>query len=249
MTVGSGWALALDALAWLISAALLVPVRIPPREPSGRSTSTARELAEGWRFFIGTDWLRATVMAFGLLNAIISGAWLTLGPSVAQETVGRQAWGYILSAEAAGLFLTALTMLRVRLQRPLLFGMLGIIPLALPMLLLGVAPHAGLLIAANFVSGVGLEVFSLGWNLAMQEHIEESMLSRAYSYDAVGSFVAMPVGQLAYGPLSTVFGAEPVLIASSAATLTVVGLTLLSPSVRGLQRRPEGPGSPLESES
>jgi hypothetical protein len=29
------------------------------------------------------------------------------------------------------------------------------------------------------------------------------MLSRAYSYDALGSFVAMPLGQLAFGPLVT----------------------------------------------
>ena len=40
----------------------------------------------------------------------------------------------------------------------------------------------------------------MGWNLAMQENIDDDMLSRAYSYDALGSFVAMPIGQLAVGP-------------------------------------------------
>ncbi len=57
-----------------------------------------------------------------------------------------------------------------------------------------------------FVAGVGTEVFSIGWNLAMQENIDEDMLSRAYSYDALGSFVAMPLGQLAFGPLGAAFG-------------------------------------------
>ena len=35
--------------------------------------------------------------------------------------------------------------------------------------------------------------------LAMQEHVEDRLRSRAYSYDALGSFVAIPVGQLLYG--------------------------------------------------
>ncbi len=34
----------------------------------------------------------------------------------------------------------------------------------------------------------------MGWNLAMQENVEDDMLARAYSYDALGSFVVMPVG-------------------------------------------------------
>ena len=40
------------------------------------------------------------------------------------------------------------------------------------------------------------------------------MLSRAYSYDALGSFVAIPLGQLAAGPLATQFGFRPVLLAA-----------------------------------
>ncbi len=74
------------------------------------------------------------------------------------------------------------------------------------MILLGAHPQLALLMVAMFVAGAGTEVFSMGWNLAMQENIEDSMLSRAYSYDALGSFVAMPIGQLAYGPLGAAFG-------------------------------------------
>jgi MFS family permease len=78
----------------------------------------------------------------------------------------------------------------------------------------------------------------MGWNLAMQEHIEDRLLSRAYSYDALGSFVAMPVGQLAFGPLAEAFGFRPVLVASAVAYVLVVGLVLCSRSVRNLQRVP-----------
>ena len=34
----------------------------------------------------------------------------------------------------------------------------------------------------------------------MQEHVPDEMLSRAYSYDMLGSFVAIPVGPAAVRP-------------------------------------------------
>ncbi len=72
----------------------------------------------------------------------------------------------------------------------------------------------------------------------MQENIEDSMLSRAYSYDSLGSFVAMPIGQVAYGPLGAAFGYEEVLVVSGIAYFAICLLTLLSRSVRDLPRRP-----------
>jgi len=236
VTVGSGWALAIDAATWLIAAALLLPVRIPPRETTGEPRNTFHDLKEGWTFFWSTTWLWAVVVGFGVMNAIHMGAWFTLGPVIADETIGRQGWGYVLSAEAVGLVLTSIIMLRVPLRRPLLLGMIGMFAFVPPMLVLGISPHLGLLVAAAFLAGVGVEVFSLGWNLAMQEHIEDRMLSRAYSYDALGSFVAMPIGQLAYGPLGDLVGYEELLIWSAGAYTVVVALVLSSRSVRTLPR-------------
>ena len=119
-----------------------------------------------------------------------------------------------------------IVMLRVPLQRPLLLGMLGISALGLPILMLGVRPELVVMIVAMFVAGAGTEVFSIGWNLAMQENIDEQMLSRAYSYDALGSFVAIPVGQLAFGPLAAAFGYRDVLIVSGILYFGICLLTL-----------------------
>jgi MFS family permease len=236
VTTGPGWALAVDAATWLVAAALLLPVRLPPRErPSGSSTLT--ELREGWTFFRTTTWLWVVVLAFGVLNMIHTGTIQTLGPVVADDTVGRQGWGYVLSAEALGLLAMAVVLLRVPLPRPLLLGVSAISLAAVPMVLLGVRPDLVVLVVAAFVAGAGIEVFSMGWNLAMQEHVDDRMLSRAYSYDALGSFVAMPVGQLAWGPLAEAFGYSAVLVASGVAYAVVCGLVLLSRAVRDLPRR------------
>ena len=238
VTVGAGWALMADALTWLVAAAMLLGVRIPPRpERRADAPSALTDLREGWTFFRQTTWLWVVVVAFGFLNAVQSGALFTLGPAVAKDTFGEQGWGLVLSAESVGLLLMTVIMLRVPLQRPLLYGMLGIATLGLPIFMLGAHPVLPFLIVAMFIAGIGTEVFSIGWNLAMQENIDEDMLSRAYSYDALGSFVAMPLGQLAFGPLGAVFGYRDVLMVSGVAYVVVCVLTLASRSVRTLPRR------------
>ena len=78
----------------------------------------------------------------------------------------------------------------------------------------------------------------MGWNLAMQENVDDSQLSRAYSYDALGSYVAMPLGQLVYGPLGDRFGYAPVVAWSGVAYVAVA----LSPCSPGRCARCPGPG-------
>jgi len=240
VTVGSGWALAVDAVSWLVAAALLTPVRIPPREQaSAQQSSMLSELREGWSLFVGTTWLWVVVLAFGVLNAIHAGAWFTLGPAVAKDTIGKQGWGLVLSAESLGLLVMTVILLRVNMRRPLLVGMLGCSLLSVPFLVLGTAPHLLVLVVVTFVAGAGMEVFGIGWNVAMQENIEDRMLSRAYSYDALGSFVAMPVGQLVAGPLGERFGYHDVLVAGGILYAAVALLALTSRSVRTLGRQPQ----------
>jgi MFS family permease len=236
VTVGPGWALAVDSLTWLAASLLLAPVKIPAPDRSGRSTSTMSELREGWSLFIGTTWLWVIVVAFGVLNAISSGAWSTLGPVHAKDTIGEQGWGYLLSAQAVGLLAMGAVMLRRRLERPLLVGMLGMLGLGVLLVSYGVSEHLLVLVVIALISGAGTELFSLGWTLSMQEHIEDRMLSRAYSYDMLGSFVAMPVGQLAYGPLGAAFGIRDVLVVSGVAYILICLATLLSRDVRTLAR-------------
>lgn len=238
VTVGPGWGLAVNATAWLVSTALLVGVKIPPKPPKAEQTSTFQDLHEGWSFFRATTWLWVVVLAFTFFNAIQTGAFQTLGPARAKDTIGEQGWGYVLSAQSAGLLVMTLVLLRVRLERPLLLGMIGCAFFGAPVIALGVQPDLWLLVILAFVAGAGVEVFNMGWNLAMQEHIEDDMLSRAYSYDALGSFVAIPVGQLMFGPLGDAFGFRAVLVVSGIAVTAISLVTLLSRSVRSLDRTP-----------
>jgi MFS family permease len=244
VTVGAGWAVAIDGITYLLAAAMLVLVRIPPPLPRDQRTSMAEDLREGWRYFRGTTWLWVVVVAFGILNALHAGAFFTLGPVLAKSgSIGEAGWGLILSAGAAGLLLTTVVMLKVRLQRPLLWGMVGCALFGLPMIVLGAHPDVVWVMVAAFVGGAGIEVFGLGWNLAMQEHVPDEMLSRAYSYDALGSFAAIPVGQLAVGPLAAAFGVQETILVSGILYALICLATLGSRSVRDLRRAPVTPTS------
>ncbi len=237
VTVGAGWAVAIDGITYLVAAAVLALVKIPPPLRKEQRTSMVADLREGWRYFTSTTWLWVVVLAFGLLNALHSGAIFTLGPLLAKETsIGETGWGLGLSAEAAGLLLLSVVMLKVRLERPLLWGMAGCAFFGLPMLALGLQPHVVPLVIAFFVAGIGVELFGLGWNLAMQEHVPEDMLSRAYSYDSLGSFIAIPIGQLLAGPAAILFGIRETILAAGIIYAVVCVATLGSRSVRDLQR-------------
>jgi hypothetical protein len=64
-------------------------------------------------------------------------------------------------------------------------------------------------------------------------------LSRVYSFDMIGSFVAVPLGQVLVGPATAAVGASEVLIVIAAVTTLCVLATLAVPSVRRLGRVPQ----------
>lgn len=237
VTVGPGWALAVDSLTWLLAAGCMARVSLPPRaEDPEAPRSMARELREGWGAFTAHTWLWLIVAAAGVGNAIHAGAWYTLGPALAKDSIGERGWGMVLSAEAAGILVSTVVMLRVRLRRPLRAGMLGVAAFGAPCVMLGIAPQTWPLMALAFLAGVGLEIFGIGWNTALHENIDERVLSRVSSYDALGSFVAVPLGQLGFGALALAFGTRNVLVAAGVVYTVVALATLLSASVRQLPR-------------
>jgi MFS family permease len=175
-------------------------------------------------------------LAFAVLE--VSGSPTALGIVLAARSIPE-----VLLLLAGGVIADRFGRTLVQLQRPLLWGMAGCTFFGVPMVVLGAEPNLALVVVAAFVGGAGIEVFSLGWNLAMQEHVPDDMLSRAYSYDALGSFAAIPLGQLAVGPLGAVFGVRETIFVCGVLFVVISVATLGSRSVRELQRAPVTPTS------
>lgn len=86
------------------------------------------------------------------------------------------------------------------------------------------------------IAGIGFEVFGVFWELSLQQHVPHDRLSRVSSYDALGSFVAIPIGQILAGPLADAIGVEAAIWCAAAVLTIAQALCLLVPDVRRLRR-------------
>ncbi|MFC6018913.1 MFS transporter [Plantactinospora solaniradicis] len=233
--VGPGWGLLVDAATFALAALAFARVRVTP--VANRDTSRPnpfRELREGWTEFVARSWVWVVVLGFLLINFAYASSINVLGPAVADETIGRRAWGLVLAAQTAGMVAGALFALRVRVRRLLLLGVLCM--LADVLLLVGLAwtPGFALLLVTGFIAGAAVEQFSIAWETSMQQNIPADKLARVYSYDALGSFLAIPLGQIAIGPVALALGTGPTLLVAAGIVLLAVLGMLLDPGVRRL---------------
>jgi MFS family permease len=234
--VGSGWALAVDASSFLVSAAFLAGIRLPRREAEA-APSFVRELREGWTEFVSRTWLWLIVVQFLFVNGFSHSALLVLGPVIAKDELGgASVWGLILGSEAVGMVLGGVLALRFRPQRILLVATLAMFLFAPVPILLAEAVAVPLIVAAAIGLGIGFELFGVMWDTALQQQIPRDRLSRVYSWDMLGSFVAIPLGLTIVGPLADAVGVGTTLVASSVVTVVATALVLLSRDVRTLRR-------------
>ena len=245
--VGSGPALAFDAATFLVSASVLAWIRVP----AGARAETRNflgELREGWSEFASRPWLWSIVVQFMFINAFAHGTFLVLGPVVADEHLGgASAWGAILAAEAAGMVVGGLLVLRTRPQRILLAASAGIM-LTAPVCLLIAFPAPLVVIGAGAVAaGLGAEVFGVLWDTAMQQQIPRDRLSRVYSYDALGSFVFIPIGMSIAGPIATLVGVRTTLLLAGAVVVVATLAVLLVRDVRTLRRTDDAAAARTEA--
>jgi MFS family permease len=235
--VGPGWALAVDAASFLVSAALVRGLRLTARPRA--VTSGWVDLRDGWREFASRQWLWVVVVQFTFVVAGLSATNGVLGPLAARSYLGgAHGWSFVVTAQAIGTLLGAGLAVRVRVRRPILVAVLLVFPCAVPAALLAVRAPLWALCAAMFCSGMATDVFGALWAATMQREIPDAVLSRVSSYDAFGSLALAPLSLLVAGPLTTLVGLRPALETCSLCVLIPTALAVLSPQVRTL-RTPE----------
>ncbi|GAB1819031.1 MFS transporter [Herbidospora sp. RD11066] len=232
--IGPGWGLVIDSAAFLLAAGIFTLMRLDRSVPEEKSGFLS-DLRAGWREFTSRTWLWVVVAAFCVINAAFAAAFSTLGPVVADASIGRAGWGAVVGAEAAGFLLGGVIALKLRADRPLLVAMVAMLATAPVLFVLGLAPALVPLIALSVLAGVALEVFGVLWDTSVQSNVPQAVLSRVYAYDALGSFVAIPAGQAIAGPVSVVFGFGPTIAFCGGLVVAAVAATLIVPGVRRLR--------------
>ncbi|MDY1005849.1 MFS transporter [Curtobacterium sp. CFBP9011] len=233
--VGPGWGLAVDAAGFAVAGVLFGRMRLPRgAAEAGRTerTSVVADLREGWREFVGRRWVWIVVLQFAVLNAAFVGATAVLGPVVADESFGRAAWGLVVAALSVGLAVGAVVALRWHPRHALGIGVALMVVAAVPVLTLALRPSVPALIVSFAVAGAAIEVFSIAWDQSLQTNVPRDVLARVYSYDAVGSVVAVPFGEALVGPLAHTVGTTPTLLGCAVLIVVATVAAAVTPSVR-----------------
>jgi len=248
--VGPGWGLVIDAAGFALAGVLYSRLRLParPGTPSigeadagtgtgtgtGSGSSVLADLRDGWQEFTRRSWVWIVVAQFAVLNAAFVGATTVLGPVVADGSFGRAAWGLVVAAQTVGLGLGAVVALRWRPRHGLAVGVGLMAVTAMPVATLGLAPAVPTLVVAFLLGGVALEIFAISWDQSLQSNVPRASLARVYSYDMVGSFVAVPLGEVFAGPAAHHFGTRPTLLVCAAIIVTATLAAVATPGVRRL---------------
>jgi len=204
-TTSAGWAIAVDAVTFAVSAACLAMLRVPTRV-AAQGSSFAADLREGWVAFRSRRWVWTFVAYFAIVN-LLWGAWGALGPIVTERDLGgAAAWGTILAAMGVGALAGSLLAARVKPTRPLLFAALADGLFALPLAFLAAAPPVPLIAGGALLSGAGMALAISVWESTLQRHVPGESLSRVSSYDWFGSLAFYPLGLAIWGPVAAAIG-------------------------------------------
>jgi MFS family permease len=235
-----GVGIAVDAASFFAAALFLALIQLPSTLRMETSNFFG-ELRDGWREFSARTWLWVIVLQFGFVNAVELGIQGVLGPAIAKDHLGgAAAWGLILTAESIGLVLGGLILLRLRPQRLLLTATFGVL-LTMPFLLGLAGPMpVVVLIGLAALAGIGTETFGILWDTTMQQEIPQEKLSRVYSYDALGSWVLIPLALAVAGPVAELIGTRETILAATAISLTATLAVLCVHDVRTISRRAGG---------
>jgi predicted MFS family arabinose efflux permease len=236
-TVGPGWALAIDASSFGVSAFFLAQLRLPPHVTLPPQ-SFAADLRDGWREVVARTWVWVVILAASLGN-LTGSVFVVLGAVISKADLGGPgAWAAIIASLGAGSLIGGLVALRVHVRRPLFFGsaMLGWFAVALALLALR-APVVAIA-AGAFFAGAGNMIFNSLWETALQRHIPPAALSRVSAYDWFGSLAFQPLGLVLAGPAAAAIGASATLWIAAAISLSMTITMLAIPSVRSLEAAP-----------
>jgi MFS family permease len=233
---GSGWAIMIDALTFALAAACFARLHLPEAGAGGPRGTLLAELGDGAREVLRHAWLWLLIGQALLYHLFYGGAQSVLGPIVVGEGMSRAAWGAALAWLMVGFVAGGLICLRWRPRRSLLAGTALLAMTALFPLAMAFAPGPAWVWAGAFLHGVGLSIFSVFWDLAIQQNVPDEMLSRVYSFDIVGSFVARPLGLALTGPVAEAVGFDRWLVVVAAVIGGSSMLALLSGDVRRLER-------------
>ena len=235
--LGPGWAMGLDGVLLLLGTTPLLRITVTALERTAeKAPGMLHELHEGWAEVRSRTWLWAVIACYAAVLAGWFGGFFVLGPEVAKARLGgAAAWATIVSCDGLGILLGGIAGLVYQVKRPMFVGTILTFAFALPPIVMGLGGPLWAISAVSVLAGFSGEYFMILWTVALTRHIPQDKLARVYSYDALGSLSASPLGDLVAGPAANAVGTKAVQLGAGAVIIGATGLTFMSSQVRHLR--------------
>jgi MFS family permease len=230
----TGWAIAVDAATFAVSAAFLAAMRLAFTKPVRQRFVT--ELVDGWREFTRRTWIWVSVLHFALFHLTALACFFVLAPVIAKrELGGSSAYATIMVGAGAGAVVGSLLAMRFKPQRQLVVCFLTVGVWSIVLVAYALTSSVPLITAAAFVAALAMNFGAAFWFTAIQEHVPPHARSRVSSYDWLGSWLFLPLGYLLVGPVAEAIGYDVTLLVAVGWTVASSLGILAIPSVRNLR--------------
>jgi MFS family permease len=239
-TVGPSWAMVLDGVSYLLSAALLsgIAKTLATLKRDAGARSFIADMAGGFHEVRTRTWLWFLIVVMAIGNILFT-VWPVLAPLICKQRYGgAPAYAALGVASTAGLLAGGVLLLWFKPRYLLRVAMAASIPWTVPGILLGLHLPIYIVVLFQFVGALGLSVeSSLLW-IAIQQSVPAGANSRVTSLEYAATTSIMPLGYLLVGPLEKAVGADTALIACSVAVILVTITCFVLRDVRMLERTP-----------
>jgi MFS family permease len=230
----TGWAIAVDAATFAVSAAFLAAMRLAFTKPVRQRFVV--ELRDGWKEFTRQTWIWVSVLHFGLFHMTALACFFVLAPVIAKrELGGSSAYATIMVGAGLGAVVGSVLAMRFRPQRQLVVCFLTVTVWSMVLAAYALTTSVALITASAFVAAMAMNFGTAFWFTALQEHVPPEARSRVSSYDWLGSWLFLPLGYLMIGPIAETIGYDTTLLLAVAWTVLSSLAILGIPSVRNLR--------------
>ena len=210
----------LNAVSYLAVLAALAGVRMRPRAARPPSHPLA-DLAEGWRYAMGSLVVRRMLFTLALVSSAIS-PYSTLMPAMVVKVFGEgsELVGIFLGAVGLGAVVSAVWLAR----RPSVRGLVRWIPLAAMIagagsIGFGLSANAYLSFVLMMMAGFGMFLAGASCNTILQTIVDDEKRSRVLSYYTMFFIGVAPFGHYLSGWLAEHIGVQATFIAGGSLSL------------------------------
>lgn len=263
--VNPGWALAANALSFVLAAAIIakvpapvppavaapvpaavpapipaavaapVPVPVPAAVPAPAPVPAPRASTSDFRLGWREFWSRRWLRWITAQGSVGVGVWLVAFQLLGPVRAGPAAWGLIAAAFSAGLVAGSVVSVLRPPDRVGLVACANYAAAGLFPVVLALGGGVPVLAVTAAVAGFCVDLALVSWSTYLQLSLPGEMHSRVESYNTLGHLIPVPIGYLAGGVAVDHLGVTAV-----AAGLAVLGalaatVPLASPAVRELR--------------